>query len=702
MQRLHEQFVHEPTYEPSSHWQMVRARVLRDTNLEPFSQVDRLNEPFFRYLPSHKRSRRFEILDGEAPYSVSTDWEPDVVARLPPGVGPVEIDLAGFLMDRRTDLGVLIGGMGSGKSTSLRQVAAWLRDEVRVCYINFDRVTLDLTHPPSAAEILVNALSPLLSQLVPSNVELGECWNWAIAQYLSEDPDRIHPVMRVIVQGLQAEHDDDWSRDDAQTRVTRRRLRTELKDMNALLGYLAMRLDYHLTVACGNQRHRLCIVLDNADPLPPQLQRDLLTATAPLQLSANCKVLIAMRPLTYSLTHGQRANRTVKVMQHLGPPALDLIEDRVKRLIEDRDCPDLRLSIRLPNGDERVLEQEDVKAWARQILSDIRHASSSRGNRHAGPNASEFLEGLCNNSLRSALLVAEKIFGSPTLPMVIPPEQQGPDGAPGALLKSHSIIRAILLARHSHFESDVNRVTDNLFDLGDATHCVSPTCKFRMLKELERAPGRGILPLEELLRRMRRFGYDDHTLLVALNGIIDQVKRMAWSDQVAVYKSLDSPPHSRICISRSGRFYVAHATQSLEYVQEVHVDVLLPGELVIARYNHRSFTERIRSVYRFVRYLHDVDRREVLAALTDPECRTLYVRTYGRGLFTTAMADALASQVVRITQSMLRRAAHPGRGRTDDTRELESTLSDWDALVAVFNHTDSDITALLNTVQEEA
>jgi len=695
--RMHQVFHHDNGHSSSVHWKALKQRVAQQFKIEPFAQVDDNRAPGFRYLNSTQSTDRFEIREGDAPYTATADWSPDLAQLLPADAGPVEQDVAGFMLDERPDLGVLIGGMGSGKSTTLRQMTDWLAPSVRVHYLNCDKKAHDPEHPPPALELLVRFLSPLADDLVDTEVEFGPCWDWALRQYGRAEVGDAHSATDALnpaVAELKRRYGADWRRSDAEAIELRRTHLHALvtTDAASRLEYIAMRLDYHLTVACADARNRLCIVLDNVDPLPPRLQRDLLLRSSEFQLNARCKVMLAMRPLTYSLTHEQRATRTVKVIQHIGPPALDLIEDRIVRLIETADLPALKLRVQSAGTPERELTQQDFKAWVRQVLADIRASRPAGGSRAHGPSASDFIEGLCNNSLRSALLVAEKVFGSPNLPMVLPDEPAGADGPHTTLLKNHEIIRAVLLGKHAHFASDMSRVTDNIFDLGDATGCASPTCKYRILKELASAPGRGILTLDEIVERLRAFGYDTQTLLEAVNGVISQVKRLAWSDRVTVYTSLTEPPGSRLSISRAGRFYVDQAIYSLEYVQEVHVDVLIPEDIAGASYNHRHFADRVKSLYRFVRHVHEVDLAEVRQAMSDPTARARYRDTYGALLFSSEMARAMANQVQKIGGSILRRPRLDERTRY----QTDEALRDWLSLDALNAQEDQDVLLALD------
>lgn len=706
MKRLNESARNNPAVGSSTHWTALKEAVKRTANIEPFEQLDDVHHPSFRYLNSLIDTDRFEILARDEPYVVTPEWQSETARALPPGAGPIEINVARFMLDPNPLLGILVGGMGSGKTTTLRQMEDWLCGSIETHHLNCNEIEFDRDDPPQANELLARFLNSLMIKLINPDAEYGDCWNWALEQFCETDRGERHSAISVLepaADRLRTRYGRNWLRSDAEAIDFRRQevspyLKERTEDR---LGYIAVKLDYYLSVICKGQRSRVCIVLDNIDPLPPMLQRDLLLATGRLQLNARCKVVLAMRPLTYNLTQEQRSTRIVKMIQHIGPPPLKLIKDRLERLVHQIDMPALRLPTRLDSGAERVLSQDDFKAWVRQVVTDIEYARTAAGARTRSPSALEFFEGLSNLSLRTALMLAEKVFGSRRLSMALPDTTADPAhptasaAVPTTRLKSHHIIRAVLLHPSNSFVGSIFRVTDNLFDLGDFDGTVSLTCKYRLLKELAEAPGHGTLELAELVKRMKAFGYDEAVILRGVNGLIDEVKRMAWSDKVVTYGSLDEPSGSRLTITHAGRFYVTQAVFSLEYIQEVHVDVLMPDLQLARHYNHDDLGERLASLYRFVRHLHDVDRKEVKTLLASGACQR-YRSTYGAELFSITVAEALEDQVANVGRKTLHNWATRRRPTDIRTHELEQTLLRWESLGASLRREDAAVLAGLN------
>lgn len=692
MRRLHHPsiFKHDNHDGTSAFWEAVRDQIKEELGAEPFSQLP-VGHPCFNYLFSQQDSQRFELHGNDRSYKPKRPIQLHARELLPNEAGPVELRVAGLMLDRTPEMGVLIGGMGCGKTTTLSYVSRQVATSGVTChFVNFNKIALGPYGTEAAEELLLRQLDPLVTDLLDASEEFGPCWDWAISHYHARDGSGEHGAANVLepaINRLRSPVSPGWriatTAADLQARAALRE--TVCNNVAHTMQYLALRMDYLLTERFGNERQRLCIVLDNVDPLPPAVQRELLMCAAQFQESANCKMLMAMRPLTYSLTQEQRATRTVKVIQHIGPPSITLIVDRIARLVEGAHLDDFRAPG--PKGTAREMDAQEIRAWARQLATDLRDAPAAGGGPHAS-SASEFLDGMSNLSLRSALLLADKIFGSEYL-LSLGSDDSGDIG--GRHLKSHDIIRAILLGRHCHFQADLSRVTDNLFDLGDATAAHSMTCKYRVLRELSRAPGKGILHLDDILARVRPFGYDDRTLIEAINGLISQTKRLAWSDKVVMYDSLEEPAGSRLCISKAGNFYVDRAVHSLEYVQEVHVDVLLPDDVGPARYDHSRFNERFGSLYEFIRHLHAEDMKEVRLALTNGLSPTRYRETYGRALFSSEMARSLSKQVQNIQNSRLRRL--DGSATRHDTAEV---IGRWSSLEHVLAREDEAVLSALD------
>ena len=102
----------------------------------------------------------------------------------------------------------------------------------------------------------------------------------------------------------------------------------------------------------------------------------------------------------------------------------------------------------------------------------------------------------------------------------------------------------------------------------------------------------------------------------------------------------------------------------------------MPDEVISTSYNHRNFAERMDSLYRFVRHLHDVDVHEVRQLMSENGAQKRYFESYGPVLFSSTMARSLAGQVAKVGSSILR------RWRNDDGQRhpVEEVLERWVSL----------------------
>jgi hypothetical protein len=212
-------------------------------------------------------------------------------------------------------------------------------------------------------------------------------------------------------------------------------------------------------------------------------------------------------------------------------------------------------------------------------------------------------------------------------------------------------------------------VTDNLFDLGEEVSATSCTSKVRLLKKLA-AANNDIANIGDIRTHLKAFGYDEQIILETVNSIMAQSKRLAWSDSVARYQSLDGFQNTKLKLSKAGRFYIEYAMFNLEYVQGVHVDVILPPDATV-KHDPRNFSERLRSLELFIRYLHEQDKQEVKRMLLS-NAATEYNSIYSASLFSLEIIDALARQVQNVGRSLLHNIS-----RSDSREEIENTLTRW-------------------------
>ena len=618
-------------------WSAVEGAVIQQFNIRPFGEIKDVAHPSFKYVQSSKRKDRFEVLAHHQRFKSTVEVEVVEDGNRSEALGPIEVDVLRFMNLSYPHLGVLVGGMGGGKSTTVRYLLKNHLPDTTVVYCDLDpNPQIAVESPEWAARLLSQYVSSPVGKLLAPSEEFTRAWTWGMSNS-DESPHYAKGVLSGAITRLRRELEDKWLEESPEAITIRKQCHEAIcKDHQEFLTYLAFLIDYHLSVKCSNDRGRFLLVLDNINPLPPILQYELLRCAARLQESAQCKVLVAMRPMTYS-RNLQGASRTANFIEHLGPDTLDLIQTRVESLVFKADISQIRVKMKDENGADLEVGESEIKYWINQVLASAKQTGGS----HPGEyGAREFIEGVCNNSLRSALVLAPQLFTSAVVPFVLPsatPHRS--DHSPR--IRSHELVRAMMTGRRSCFRAVHAPIVDSVFDLGkDASH-VSLLCKVRLLKKLD-VSGTGVCQLEQLRDHLQIFDIPDQAILEGVNSIIAQTKRLAWSDSVVEYKSFAEAPASKIKIADAGRFYVRTAVMNLEYVQEAHVDAPLPPSTILRGYQNTKFADRVNSLRLFIRHLHDVDRREGTAGSCDapragvPQC--LWGRTglcpHGQGTCT--------------------------------------------------------------------
>jgi DNA polymerase III psi subunit len=517
------------------------------------------------------------------------------------------------------------------------------------------------------AEVLGQCINTQLNNLITAEEEYTRLWTWA----LSEDASICHPAKNILSAAqdkLRSALGNDWRSESESARKIRERAQGELaSDPVKYLTYQALKVDYYLTCCCDGDRSRLMLVLDNVDPLPPRIQYYTLDLASRFQTMSRCKLLISLRPLTYS-SNLQGANRIIEIVEHIGPSVIDFIVHRIKKAVLSRNLSTLSVKITEDGRPDRIIGEPEAKRWVEEIVSAISRdprQPSSRGD----PAARFFIEGICGHSLRFALILAPKIFGSPVMSVA----EVIDAGSPRHRVRDHDIIRSILDGWKGYYCAERGRVTDNIFDLGEIPASRSCTSKVRLLKKLHSSHN-GLVSVGEIRQHLASFGYRDQLILDTVNSLINERKRLAWSDSVAKYETFEGYNNTNLKLSSGGAFYVEHAMFNLEYVQGVHVDVLVPREDTL-EHDPRNFADRLRSLELFVRHVYQQDLSEVKHMMNNTQVD--YVEVYGASLFSVSMIVALERQVKKVGNSMLNTTKVGKEKRQDIARTVER----WNSLM---------------------
>jgi len=206
------------------------------------------------YVQSRRRTTRFDILEGHVRLRAVRGFRSDLK------LGPVERDVLYFMeSDAHPCLCVLIGGMGSGKTSTVQHVlSSCLESQVDlphpqiagrripariVVAVDFDATmqTFDVMHTvePAPADHsheyhsqsienqLLNCIDAELSEHLTPDEEFAEVWSWALG---SDTNVRTNPATGSFEWArtqLRAELGDGWRDETAKAIDTRRRVYKE-------------------------------------------------------------------------------------------------------------------------------------------------------------------------------------------------------------------------------------------------------------------------------------------------------------------------------------------------------------------------------------------------------------------------------------------------------------------------------------------
>jgi len=707
--RPRERFSREQSLDPNPIWEALefyfKGYLLNPRPPESMAE--------FPYLASIERPSSFRLIKGHQRLKHGRAKLDRFFGSKALELGPVEAKVLSFIIQPNSYILLLEGGMGSGKSTTLRYLAHhFLPRHTCVIFCDLERLLSGLQDAPSEergeadarwalAEVIDTSLAR--HHLLSLEDEFLGMWPWALSDTLDLT---VHPAAHVLTgasRHLLLRHGPQWRPDAPEVLETLHLQSEELKATSLnWLRYLLLQIDYYLTVKCEGDRSRLVIILDNADPLPPIRQRAFLSVAQQLASQGNCKIILSLRPLTYNIANVQAASKIISVVEQHGPDVVDVIVNRMRQFLSASDEEILRRAyldeqaLPLEGYEESTgrisLDLQGMRHWVSEMLSSLTRTQSMRHAVPAAlgePNAREFIEGASGQSLRSGLLLAQKLFASSLPPLGA---TLGSEGSPQRKrgIRDQELIRAVLLHDKPCYQAAPSRIIDNLFDSGRGESRGNLTCKLRLLYRLKTATVQG-RRVDELQWYLRLFGFSPKTILSAINMAISEYKRLAWCDSCVVIHELEQESHAHLSLADAGRFYLRYAIFNLVYIQEVHVDCMLPEEHVV-EFDPQRFEERMRSVELFLRYLHDIDKAETLHIIHEGE-RERYLKVHGRTLFTLEMLTTLERQVTRVASAMAE-----GSG-AERKRHLNDVIERWQAFLAEAQHGSRDVLRGLNGEQ---
>lgn len=525
------------------------------------------------------------------------------------------------------DVLVLIGGIGTGKTTTVRGLIGFLQGEKRTCsassesenacrqppiivdldvsdiYGESGRRGVDKERGRQQLEDFWNIAASRLERILAGKVHFeseAAFWAWAleketlrdrsafIHRWLNDCEHQIRALAtRVAYSG--------WSLEAIAQSLERRR--SELMSgipTRDLVWYRVFQLIYAIQV----QRSFSCscryVILDNVDQLEPEVQTEVVNFTILLSDVLRARTLVAIRPLTWE--RSVHAHMLVRTQNHFSPSLRDVFQRRLERLAHARVVPDPFL------------------AYLRSIVLPLTTPKSLWG---------KMFEATSGLSVRFAIRNFLNLTQSRLLP---------PIGEINVFkkMRSSEIARAFFFGEG---ENILHGNLENLYGLGTDMRAEFRLIKPRILDYIVRVCD-GQTTLDELCSSMTRFNYSQETLIKALNDLLWRSRPLLWCQ--AGHQLGSVAGSAKIAATPIGRGYRDKLFGQLYY-----------DEVCIAHSSHDVVT--LERVVDFHRQLWRQDYDEIIRA----------VRKHGSGfylsLYPRDMPAISAMHAVRLSEGVKRR-----------------------------------------------
>ena len=545
----------------------------------------------------------------------------------------------------------VIGGIGVGKTTFTRYLMSDLLHKVRhqegnekskcptPIYFNFLRENTISVQGKTVETIQSEFLELFCTRIeaeiaskqyfadVTEQVEV--VWESIIAAYpktSQPDPASSHIVSRVFDERAKTlPQDVDLRRDVLATRV---RIRDEImRNLNLRVHYLARLLNYIRDKYYQDHRQCFLVIVDNIDREQTLVQRAVGMALKPFANNSQLRIVVNVRPTTYHEGQGDFLSETVDIVPYCGPKPLSVIIGRINDFVQS------------PEAYEKFYKPSDLPELVKGIA--IIRDSFLSSDRFV-----QFFEALTGNSVRKGLILAQNLI----LNSIYDPYEIGKEGHPGSV-KLTDVLRALMVGSNSAYRYSINDLIENVFEV-QQHKSESPLIKLRILRTLSISE-HGVT-INRLINNLQGFNYSMDVLRDALNDMIDTAKRLAWSDAVPRFDSVQELVNlgaSRMFISTVGQGYESLLCKKVEYLQEVMLDTSVSSDFVShfgKGYDYGKMEDRFTMVSRFCSYLAIRDMDEVSSFITNSSPKAYEKEFGGNELISLEILDAVMHDIGNI------------------------------------------------------
>lgn len=258
------------------------------------------------------------------------------------------------------------------------------------------------------------------------------------------------------------------------------------------------------------------LVLDNIDQAGPTIQKKAVDFVFNLGRLLQARTVIPIRPLTW--IRGMGANQLIRVENHIGPALEKVLLRRIKTAIEEKHLA--------PEESEYLLELA-------RIFTDER----------AYRLTTEMFRATSGLSVRWALRNFENMLQSPLL---------GPPSAGGIPIHNLRISQVARAYFWGLNQSISQHCFENLYQVDGDRRVEYRLVKSRVLDILHRT-GRGSSSVGELLETLLAFNYPEEVVVQAINELMYNTRPLLWSEVGLRFER--AHPHGRISLTPIGNSY---------------------------------------------------------------------------------------------------------------------------------------------------
>lgn len=540
-----------------------------------------------------------------------------------PDLGEFEVKILGKLMSPQRPVLVIIGPMGSGKTTLKDFVALNILNNRKHCsncpfpperliaHIDFnEHISLnDLKSSDLNKQLLILLCDELqsrmnLAHIITTEIEFTDFWKREIEDFKQQKSSSL--AFRKIASSTTDSSIITFDVNSPEIIQKRQRVFNKVKrNSEYLLDYLIRLWKYIIQEKFKHVQGCGVILFDNLDRVHPAVQRKVIDIVHTHAKIGGPTFLILVRPETFD--NIGLGTGIIDVEEQTGPESFEIIQ---KRLDEFCNNPDYFFD---PNAG---LPREQFNLIT-QHISRVRKII--RGDTYQ--IYQKFISSSCGKSIRIGYLTAQNLFFASLAELM------------DEKISVHDLVRLCVRGASPQLRWDTSRTIEHLFHVTSYS-TEGLLVKPRILRYLGRG-NRNRRRLGEIHLVMKGFGYDNALTTSAINDLMQishQLVRSNGFDYYDAKTELVSSGHN-IRITDIGRGYSDYLMYNLDYIQEIMLDTSVDGDHFPLQIGFNYLTDKIRLVHHFLNEIRKVDRKET----------ELFIEKWGDKGFKDAFGDHLIS-----------------------------------------------------------